>query len=293
MSENGALALLRGAKKVGWVFSGGAVRCTFQVGVVETLRELGVQPYLTIGVSAGVWNAAAVAARTDSRLRYYWRAFLRMPRIDMRNLARRDRSPFLYTTLHERTFPEYVGAERLRAADALPCWIGLTRLRDRKAVLKLANTTDDPLRLLLAANYLPPWYTRTPRIDGERYGDGGVTDNLPYEKAFDEGCDAVVVVTLKGESEGGLYRNVDDIDHEIPEPFRDRVVVIRPRHRVPVRFTERRWAILSRLVEIGRLRAREVLLGESHPETRWSANGPSPTARLLRGLRRVRRNATR
>ena len=293
MSEDGTLAMLREAKRVGWIFSGGAMRCTFQAGVIETLRELGVRPALTIGVSAGVWNAAAVAAGTDARLRYYWRAYARMPRIDVRNLMRRDRSPFLYTILHERTFPQYVGVERLRSADALPCWIGLTRLRDRQPVLKLANTTDDPLRLLLAANYLPPWYTRTPPIDGERYGDGGVTDNLPYEKALHEGCDAVVIVTLKGESEGGIYRNVDDIDHEIPEPLRHRVVVIRPRHRVPVGFTERRWTVLSRLADMGRLRAREVLLGEKHPETQWRARGSSPTARLLRGFRRGRRNAAK
>ena len=54
---------------------------------------------------------------------------------------------------------------------------------------------------------MPPFYTHAPRIGGERYGDGGLTDNVPYEKAFAEGCDAVVLVTMKGESEGGLYRN--------------------------------------------------------------------------------------
>jgi len=288
MNDDDPLGRLREAKRVGWVFSGGSARCAFQVGVIETLRELGVRPAMTIGVSAGVWNAAAVAAGTDSRLRYYWKSFVRMPHIDVRNVLRRDHSPFLFSELHHRTFSEYVGAERLRAPQALPCWIGVTRLRDRKAELILASSVDDPLNLLLAANYLPPWYTRSPRINGAKYGDGGVTDNMPYEKAFDEGCDGVVIVTLKGESEGGLYRSVDDINHEIPDAFRDRVVVIRPRHRVPVGFTERRWSVLSRLADMGRLRAREVLLGERHPETDWSARGKSPTARLLGPLRKRR-----
>ncbi len=286
MDDEGPLERLRRAKRIGWIFSGGGMRCTFQVGIVEMLRELGVHPSLTIGVSCGVWNAAAVAAGTDARLRNYWRAYARMPRFDLRNVLGPHRSPFLYGKLHERTFPKYVGAERLCSSEALPCWVGLTRLRDRASVIRLVNDAEDPLRIFLAANYLPPWYTRTPPIDGERYGDGGVSDNAPYDKAFAEGCDAVVIMTLKGESEGGLYRSVDDIEHEIPAPLRDRVVVIRPRHRVPVGFTERRWSIHSRLIELGRLRAREVLLGERHPETDWRARGQSPTVRLLRVFRR-------
>ena len=62
------LALLRDAKRVGYVFSGGSSRCAFQIGVIEALAELGVRPALAIGVSAGAWNAALVAARRESRL---------------------------------------------------------------------------------------------------------------------------------------------------------------------------------------------------------------------------------
>jgi len=74
-------------------------------------------------------------------------------------------------------------------------------------------------------------------------------------------------VTIKGESEGGPYRNPQDPDHVIPAHFRERMVVIRPRHLLPASFVERRWPILLQSMELGRLRAREVILGESHPET--------------------------
>ncbi|HVG23356.1 MAG TPA: hypothetical protein VND45_04320 [Thermoanaerobaculia bacterium] len=49
------------------------------------------------------------------------------------------------------------------------------------------HEVDDPFHLLLAANYLPPFYTHTPLVNGERYGDGGVTVNAPYELAFAHG----------------------------------------------------------------------------------------------------------
>jgi predicted patatin/cPLA2 family phospholipase len=266
LSPPPALHLLRSARRLGLVLSGGSMRCAFQAGVIETLAELGVRPGLCVAVSGGVWNGAAVSAGTVHRLRHYWRAFARMPNLDARNLLR-EHTPFRYTEIHRRTFSRYVGAERLQRPEALPLQIGVTRLRDRQAVYFDARTVEDPLTLLLASNYLPPFYIHAPVIAGERYGDGGLADNLPYERAFAEGCDAVVLMTMKGESEGHPYRNAQDPDHVIPATFRERMVVIRPRHRLPASFVERRWSVLLQTMELGRLRGREVLLGESHPET--------------------------
>lgn len=78
---------------------------------------------------------------------------------------------------------------------------------------------------------------------------------------------------MKGESEGLPYRSPNEIEHEIPAPYRDRVVVIRPRHRLPIHFLERRWPALRMTIELGRLRAREVLLGEVHPATEVRPEG--------------------
>lgn len=217
------------------------------------------------------------------RLRHYWRTFVRMPHVDLRNLWR-EHSPYRFAEMHRRTFSRYVGADRLRAPGTLPLYIGVTRLRERRPVLFDARTVEDPFLLLLASNYLPPFYTHAPRIGGERYGDGGLTDNLPYEKAFEEGCDAVVLMTMKGESEGEIYRSPLETEHVIPASLRDRIVVIRPRHRLPLAFTEKRWPLLRDTIELGRLRAREVLLGERHPGTDVRAAGASPTAVLARLL---------
>jgi predicted acylesterase/phospholipase RssA len=278
------LDVLRSSRRIGLVLSGGSVRCAFQIGVLETLAALEVRPALCIAVSAGVWNGAALTAGTVDRLRHYWRAFGRMPPIDLRNLLR-ERSPYRYPEMHRRTFARYVGSERLCAPSAIPLLVGVTRLRDRQPVLFDARTVEDPFTLLLASNYLPPFYTQAPRIAGERYGDGGLSDNIPYERAFAEGCDTVIVVTMKGESEGGLYRSLRDAEHTIPASVRGGIVVIRPRHRLPVSFTERRWTVVREIIEMGRLRAREVLLGERHSQTDLRAIRPAPTVSLTRLLR--------
>ncbi len=280
------LQILSDAKRPGVVFSGGSSRCAFQVGVIRALRELEIHPVLAVGVSGGVWNAAAIAAGTEHRLKHYWRCFVRMPYVDVRNLTK-EYSPFIWRTIHSRTFEEYVGSDRLKSPEALPFFVSTTRIRDNHNVIHDVRQSENPLDLLLASNYLPPFYIVNPPIDGVRYADGGYTNNAPYEKAFEEGCDAVLLVTQKGESEGGIYRSLFDTDHVIPSPYRERTVVIRPRHRLPVSFTERRWSTISRLIEVGYLRAREVLIGERHDDTDWRASGLAPSVALLSLRRRV------
>ena len=281
------LDFLRNARKVGYVFSGGSSRCAFQIGVIEALAELGVRPALTVGVSAGAWNAAIVSARAERRIRYYWRAFMRMPSVDLRNLLV-EHSPWRWSLMHQRTFHRYVGNGRFREPDALPLFVSVTRLRDGTNAIFDARDFDDPLQLLLATNFLPPFYTHPPLLHGEAYGDGGPSDNAPYEKAFGEGCDAVVLIAQKGESEGGLFKNMNDVEHVIPAPYAERTIVIRPRHRLPFSFTERRWEPLARLARIGYLRTRETLLGEEHRETHVAAKGDAPSKRLGRMLRGAR-----
>lgn len=283
--ETETLLLLRSAGRIGLVLSGGANRCAYQIGVIETLVELGIRPALCVGVSGGAWNAAAVAVGHIHRLRTYWRAFNRMPELDLRNLLR-EHSPYRWNELHRRTFSRYVGLERLRRPETLPVFVGVTRLSDGQALYYDLRTAEDPLKVLLASNYLPPFYTHAPRIDGERCGDGGMCNNIPYEKAFEEGCDAVVLVTMKGESEGQPYRNPLEVEHAVRSEYRDRLVVIRPRHRLHTPFLERRWPALVQAIELGRLRAREVLLGEVHPAAEVRTDRIAPThllARLLLG----------
>jgi predicted acylesterase/phospholipase RssA len=274
-------AQLREANRIGILFAGGASRCIFQVGAIETLFSLGIEPAVCLGVSGGAWNAAAVAVGNWRRLRAYWRFFSRMPSIDVTNLLR-EHSPFIWRRLHERAFRRYVSAEKLRAESTLPLYVAVTRLRDRKLVIVDVHHASDPLEVMLASNYLPPFYTHAPVIDGERYGDPGFVDNLPYEHLFELGCDAVVILSQKGECEGGLFRHVGEPDHVIPAEYRDRVVVIRPRHRLDLRFAERRWDRLAAVADLGAARARQILLGEPSPDPDECRHGRSPSWYLVR-----------
>src|SRR5258708_37378005 len=95
-----------------------------------------------------------------------------------------------------------------------------------------------------ATNYGPPYSSPPPRLDGEIYVDGCWSNNLPYEEAFAAGCDAVVLVTMKAESEGRIYRSPRDPEHVIPSPFDRRVVTIRPRQRVQLGLIGTSWSAI-------------------------------------------------
>lgn len=282
------MQLLRDAKRIGLLFSGGSARCVFQIGVIETLYALGIRPAVCLGVSAGAWNAAAVAVGNWARLRPYWKFFVRMPYVDLRNIVRDEHSPFIWSRLHRRAFARYIGNERIQSEDALPLYVGLTRLRDRANVIVRLNAEPDPFRVLLASNYLPPFYTHAAVLEGERYGDGGLSDNIPFEALLDAGCDAIVLMASKGESEGPLFRNALDDERLPPASMPENVIVIRPRHRLPLGFMERRWSRLQPIADLGALRAREVLLGERHAATDLAARGKAVSqhyATLRRWLR--------
>ena len=82
--------------------------------------------------------------------------------------------------MRRRAFERYVGKTRIPSA--VPLYVALTRLRDSTSVIVDVRSADDPFQILLASNYLPPFYTHPLNIGGEYYDDGGFTNNLPYEE---------------------------------------------------------------------------------------------------------------
>jgi predicted acylesterase/phospholipase RssA len=291
MNDATVLQRLRSGRRIGFLFGGGASRCAYQIGVVEALAKHGIYPAACLGVSGGSWNAAAVAAGCTGDLRRYWRFFCRMPAFGLANFTR-ELSPFGWRRVHGRAFHRYIGAERLRAPGCLPVFAAMTRLRDGTSVIADLRDAADPLEVLLASSCLPPFFMRPPIVEGERYVDGGLSDSLPYEFLLDQGCDQVVVMVQKGECEGGLFRNMSDANHSIPAALRNRVHVIRPLHRLPVRFTERDWSRLASVADAGALRAIEVLSGNV-PESSPCSHGRSPSSYASRAWQNTRTAARR
>ena len=189
--------------KTGLVLEGGALRTIFSSGVCDAfLNEKLPMPDYTIGVSAGIAYGVSYLSRQKRRnlqlLMHYandrrymgWGNFF-----DPRNRSYFGLK-FAYDTIPNElvpfdydTFEAYPGQ-----VEAV-----VTNLSTGEAEYMPVPREDDKFLLLQATCALPlmfPIY----HLNGQPYLDGGVADSIPYERAFQQGCDRVVVVLSKTRS---------------------------------------------------------------------------------------------
>ena len=188
--------------KTGLVLEGGALRTIFSSGVCDALLDGGVMVDYVIGVSAGIAYGVSYISRQPRRnLEIVTRYAGDRRYMGMNNLAdRHNRSyfglEFVYDTITNelvpfdyQTFAAYPGQ-----VEAV-----VTNLNTGEAEYMPVPREDDKFLLLQATCALPlmfPIY----HLNGQPYLDGGVADSIPYERAFQQGCDRVVVVLSKTRS---------------------------------------------------------------------------------------------
>ena len=182
--------------KLGLVLGGGGARGGAHVGVVRVLSEVGYKPDIIVGTSSGGVVAVMLGAgwSPDQVERYFSQA---------------DFSKLLYLV---REGNSLMGNERLRTE--LERLFGNADLRDLSPkVAVMAADIRNSQRILiergpiveavLASAALPgllppiPW--------GEcLLADGGITDNVPVQAAYQLGAQRVVAVDLGANSETGF-----------------------------------------------------------------------------------------
>lgn len=188
--------------KTGLVLEGGALRTIFSSGVCDALLDGNLMTDYVIGVSAGIAYGVSYVSRQPRRNLDILTKYAGDRRyMGVGNLAnRRNRSyfglEFVYETIPNElvpfdyhTFARYPGQ-----VEAV-----VTNLNTGEAEYMEVPRQDDKFLLLQATCALPlmfPVY----HIDGQPYMDGGVADSIPYERAFAQGCDRVIVALTKTRS---------------------------------------------------------------------------------------------
>ena len=186
-----------------WIGAGGrSSPDDFFQRVCDALLDGGVMVDYVIRVSAGIAYGVSYISRQPRRnLEIVTRYAGDRRYMGMNNLAdRHNRSyfglEFVYDTIPNelvpfdyQTFAAYPGQ-----VEAV-----VTNLNTGEAEYMPVPREDDKFLLLQATCALPlmfPIY----HLNGQPYLDGGVADSIPYERAFQQGCDRVVVVLSKTRS---------------------------------------------------------------------------------------------
>ena len=183
--------------KTGLVLEGGALRTIFSSGVCDAFLADGLpMPDYTIGVSAGIAYGVSYLSGQIRRNLKLVTSYANDPRyMSLRNLANpKNRSYFGLKFAYE-TIPTELLPFDYDAFDAYPGEIEavVTNLNTGAAEYHTVPRRDCPNRQLIASCAIPLMFPAI-ELNGQPYYDGGCADAIPWKRAFEAGCDRVVVV---------------------------------------------------------------------------------------------------
>ncbi|MBR5122636.1 MAG: patatin family protein [Anaerotignum sp.] len=185
--------------KIGLVLEGGANRGIFTSGVMDYLMEQGVTFQYAIGTSAGAGNvlnflagqkgrARDLTVAVDKRYRYFgWDILLKTGHFfDMENVFWK-----IPTEVNLFDFDTYFANPTEREFTATNCLTG------EPAYLRDKGNDRKHLMTIGQASSALPGATHEVLVDGIPHADGGVADSISVRRAFEMGCDKVVVVETR------------------------------------------------------------------------------------------------
>ncbi len=180
------------------VLGGGGTRGAVQVGMLQVLAEHGFVPDRVYGSSVGAVNGVAFAADPTpegvARMTRIWQGLSR----DAIYPQGRLHGPWRYLQQRDSVYDntglravieEGFACERLEDA-AVPVEVVATSLTDGR---ERWFTHGSAIEAVLASTAMPAIYPPV-EIDGERFIDGGVVDNVPIRRAIEAGASRIVVL---------------------------------------------------------------------------------------------------
>ena len=188
------------SKKIGVVDVGGGFRGIYAAGVLDFCMDEGVRFDLGIGVSAGSANLSSYAAGQCRRNRKFYAEYgLRKEYAGIGNFVKRR--SFLNLDYGYGTLSNSDGEYPLdyQAIVRNPMELYVVATDARTGEVKYFDKSDlhqDDYSILKASSSIP-FICRPYPVGDALYYDGALGDPVPIAKAFELGCDRVVVLLTK------------------------------------------------------------------------------------------------
>ena len=190
--------------KLGIVDVGGGLRGIYAAGVLDYCMDQQIHFDLGIGVSAGSANLASYAAGQRGRnYRFYTEYAFRKEYMSIRNLIFKGSyvdMEYVYGTLSRTDGEDPVDYAAFRD-NPMELIVVATEAKTGKA--KYFDKSDialDEYSVMMASSAIP-FFCKPYEVQGTPYYDGALGDPVPVEKAFQMGCDRVIVMLTKPEQE--------------------------------------------------------------------------------------------
>jgi NTE family protein len=178
-----------GNKKVKWgvALGGGGARGYAHLGVLEALREKGIEPDIISGVSAGAIAGAFVASGMSPRESF--EVFKKYSFTDITKFRIPRKGLFSLDKLKD-LLADTIETENIEDLK-IPMIIAVSNILTGKVEYR----TEGPLTITVEASASIPVLFSPVEMDGGFYSDGGIFDNLPI-RPLKEQCKKVIGVSI-------------------------------------------------------------------------------------------------
>ena len=185
----------------GLVLEGGGNRGIFTSGVLDAFMQAGIDFPYVIGVSAGSCNGVAFIAKNYRRQHdvtiKYGRDKNYMSFYSLLKNGEYMNGEFMFGDLAYNLHP--LNQDNYDNSSTTFCVVA-TNAETGKAEYMYPDSMREFGCPILRASCSMPLATKGVEIGGVRYFDGGIADSIPIERAFDDGCEKVLVVLTQDES---------------------------------------------------------------------------------------------
>lgn len=206
--------------KTALVLSGGGSRGSYQIGVCKALKELGIKLDIVVGTSVGAVNGAMVALGEVKQAEKLWQE---LETKEIFDIDGEDKSPqktkdsFWGISMEEaygyaKEVVTKGGASSIGMAKLLESYVNEDKLRKSKVSYGLVTAKVPSLKgerlfvedmpygklhdyIRASASCFPAAHIY--EIDGNKYIDGGYSDNMPVGMALEKNATQIIAVDLR------------------------------------------------------------------------------------------------
>lgn len=186
--------------KIGIVDVGGGLRGVYATGIFDYCLQEQIMFDLCIGVSAGSANVTTYMAGQKKRNYVFYTEYpFRKEYMSIRNFLLTKsyiNMDYVYGTLSNSTGENPLDYPKMKAHPA-DLFVVATNAKTGEAVyFTKKDMKQDDYGILKASSSIP-FACKPYEIKGVPYYDGALSDPIPVEKAFQCGCDKVIVILTK------------------------------------------------------------------------------------------------
>lgn len=186
--------------KTGVIDVGGGFRGIYATGVLDYCQDNAVTFDLGIGISAGSANLASFAACQRGRNYVFYTEYaFRKQYASLRNFLFRKSyidMEYVYSTLSNHDGENPLDYKALVDNPMEICVIATEAETGKPHYFFKEDLSQDNYDLFKASSSIP-FVCKPYLIDGRLYYDGALGDPIPVRKAFELGCDKVVLILTK------------------------------------------------------------------------------------------------